>query len=423
MGNYQFMDNWVSWLRESVRRNADVALTANTTFPMNKITEESIEPPEPARKYEEKRVLGSGRNVSDIFHMGYEPMEKAIPMNMQTGELIYFVLGSATMVGTAYDPAVTGAITGGGGTTSIATNVTATLNQYAGKIVQITNGASSGFSYYIVSNTASATATFVLDVAAPSGTPTIEIKKEPYTHTVAEANTLPSLALHFEQGLTSEDIIKDVLGCVVKSLKISVERNGVVKIEPTFIGAKSVTGNDSTKPTNLADEVFTFPDIVTASYVFTYNTGTVLALTEMDSLEITIENELEYLNTMGDEWPNKLVIKGRSYSIKMTGKVQNDTMYTLRYHTKVPSIAAQYGTTGFYATALALTVRIGRSATDYVELVFNKLYVAEYPNKLITAEKGELDIEAELRLAPEGICVVTAKDQYDQRRWEGSAAL
>jgi len=382
--------------------------------------------------------MGAGRNVSDIYDLGFKSMEKSIKFDLCSGIWLYYVLGGITNAGAG----------------------------------------------------------------------------APYTHTIAEANTLPSMALHFQhEESVGKHIYTDLLGVSFKNLKLTMERGGKVTCEATIIGAKSIAGKDvaeTARSTSTPDGhvVFTFAHVDSSAFSFLYdNVGTYISLSEIDTIEINIENELEYLNVFGDEYPNKRQYGKRDYSIKINFRPTSNLWYYLRKWFKVPKVTTQYdnttitasfasaagqvitvtsftdgddaaaadsligkiirvgqntgadtirtnrylritdngaitgggGTitvdgdcsdlvagdgltilTGFYEgdqsshNGIELVLQLTRPGltSDYIKLTFSRLYVKDYPNKLITMEndKKELSVDMELANAPGGTLAVEVKD-------------
>ena len=391
-----------------------------------------LEIPEPLRKKEELNVIGDGPKTADVVEMGYETVEQAITVNAQTGIWLYYVMGGYSCDGTDLSSPITQAAV-----TKVSVLVMGgfsglVVNAHVGRIVRQTSaGATQYWCWTIVSNTATE---LTLNSPIPDDVATedVEILMAPFTHTITEPSTtatqvasnsqvyLPSFIIHFEQSDGTNIEYRDLIGCLVKSLKITLEKGAKVMYEVTVLVPKSMVGlvqtayptyalsGDATRaalsyPT---DEIFGWYDFDLAESYLTYNSVAVFGSTqnwfnELGKLEITISHELEILPIQGDPYPYKVLNGKLDYEVLMTYYPNSNedqdpttfTTYRLLKSLKRMKLAE-------YTTNLAMRVRLQRSATDYVQLTFSSLYVTEFPDKLTTIEEKQVSIDVTMRNAP-----------------------
>jgi len=240
------------------------------------------------------------------------------------------------------------------------------------------------------------------------------------THTITEGDSLPSFVMHIEleHATGAESIRRDLIGCVVNTFTMLIEKEAVAKATSSLIVAKSIAGSDVSKPADLTPEYYQWHQLKNASSTFLYNSTDVISNTangcwdHIDKIEIVIENNLEAIKVMGDEWSKKLLVGKRDYSINMHVWPQVADLYNL-INTKVSD----------YATDLSLTLVFERTAGggDYLQIVFDKLYLKTYPNILQDWEAAKaVGLDIELGLAPGGSCAVTIVDSLGIAYYEGS---
>lgn len=356
--------------------------------------------------------LNTKRNVGKVKNLGYDPGEETLSFEMLTGIWLYYALGSCSSTGTDLSTPFTDTIASGQGTNIITmtTNTAMTPDAHIGRLL---TDSTDGTLYYITDNDAS---TLTLDRAVGSSAngDSVTITEAPYTHTISEANTLPSFTIHYEH--SSKNYAVDILGCVVKSLEIVVEAGSdtPVMINVEINAPKYVDGDNLTAPTsNIDKDYFVRGDVTTLG--LTYNSSSVDSALDSncDVYKFKIENDIELKPTNTDEFPAKLLIGSRKYTISYGMYIRNTTLMDLQ-KLKVPNYSSQYGTTGYYAGALNSTFKLSRggSSSDYIEL--NASYLKLNPNKelerMISWEDKTMYTTIELSAAPTFTLSATAKD-------------
>ena len=232
------------------------------------------------------------------------------------------------------------------------------------------------------------------------------------THTIIEANDLPTFKIHVEQlnSGSGTDIIDDLIGCFATELKIAVTKDGLVTENLSFLVPKSIAGAKFTTTTwssfNFSDKLMNWD----MSELTNFNIDSVDLITTwgnipIESLEITITNELDLLPNLGDPHLDEPKIGKRHYEIKMTIYPKDDDLYNAR--DKHPE---DY--TG------AITITFNRGTNDTIVLTFSDMYVFDYPNKIPNADDKSVGVEVTFRNSPGGTLGVIAEDDKDISHYE-----
>ncbi len=233
-----------------------------------------------------------------------------------------------------------------------------------------------------------------------------------WTHTITESNDLPSFNLHFEQLMpgTGTDLVRELIGCMVTELAISIKKDDLIKQTISFIIPKSVTAAKFTTTTwssfNFATKIMNW-DMTTLS-VFTIDSIdllTVWGTIPIESLDISIKNEIENLPNLGDPYLNEPKIGKREYELKMMIYPKDDDLYNAR--DKHPE---DY--TG------AITILLNRGTNDEIELVFSDMYISDYPNKIPNIDDKDVGVEVTFRNSPGGTLAVTVEDALDETYYD-----
>ena len=234
-----------------------------------------------------------------------------------------------------------------------------------------------------------------------------------WTHTISEANDLPSFNLHFEQLMPclGTDLARELIGCMVSELNLSFKKDSLAKQTINFVVPKSVPQAKFTTTTwssfNMATKTMNW-DMASLT---NFNIDTVDLLTAwgtlpIDSLDINIKNDIENLPNLGDPYLNEPKIGIREYEVKMFIYPKDDDLYNAR--DKHPE---DY--TG------ALTFLINRGTDDTITLTFSDMYVSDYPNKIPNADDKDIGVEVTFRNSPGGTLGVVAVDALDESYYDG----
>ena len=190
----------------------------------------------------------------------------------------------------------------------------------------------------------------------------------PYTHAITEADTLPSFALHVEQELSGDPIRMDILGCLVKSLELIIEKgtDTPVMMNVDIICAKVVSGADIAEPSSLGLEKFTRGNVST--FTLLYNTLAIESdlLNQTDKISIKIINDIDLEAVYNDDYCNKVKIGKRDYEIKILEYIRNSKWRSIS-KLRIPNYLADYGTKGAdYSPAKTDVVLSGGGTTSIV---------------------------------------------------------
>ena len=234
-----------------------------------------------------------------------------------------------------------------------------------------------------------------------------------WTHTISESDDLPSFKIHFQQlnGGSGGNIIRDLIGCFVTELKLSVAKDGLVSQNLSFIVPKSVAGVDFSGITwssfNKSHKLMNWE----MTELDNFNINSVDLITTwgnvpIESLDITITNEIDLLPNLGDAWLDEPKIGKRHYELKLNLYPKDDDLYVARnLHPE------DY--TG------AITIVFNRGTDDSITLTFSDMYVSDYPNKIPSSDDKAVGVEATFRNSPGGTLAVVAVDDLDETYYDG----
>lgn len=242
-----------------------------------------------------------------------------------------------------------------------------------------------------------------------------------------DTDPFPSLGMHVEQAPGADDLKIDLLGVMVRSITITVEKDATASMSVDIICAYSKDVSAvSTKPAKQTDELLKWSDIHLTNSVWTYNATAIMGSTTVDwmehcdSVEITIENDIDISMVLAGEYPDKRMIGTRDTTVKLHVFPQDDKMREIR-NLKTPTDINMYGKTGWLAGDIDLTVELNREQVndvDYIKFVFDKLRFNDYPDSIPSYEEKILGIDIEMKLAPHGSLVITAEDDRNKSYYE-----
>jgi hypothetical protein len=276
-------------------------------------------------------TIGSGtRNADHITERIFPPVDETFDMALQVAKFVYKTLGACVTTGTSTGE--TGTVTSGGGTTTLLLSGGGafTIDEFAGYMLVITSGDNSGNKYQIKSNDADEV---TLDTTTPANIDAdgYRIDGPPFTHTITEATTPPSFALHqeLENDTDANSIRQDLLGCIMNTLEIRVETDGNAEQSVDFLGAKTVPSSDIARPTELDDvELIKWCGAIT--HTLTYNSINELANANPDSVRLEINNNAQLLNVIGDCYPDHPVFGERDYTLTINMYPEKKVLFDLQ---------------------------------------------------------------------------------------------
>jgi hypothetical protein len=235
----------------------------------------------------------------------------------------------------------------------------------------------------------------------------------PNTHAItpSTSQTPPFLAFHVEFESSTYPIRYDLLGCYVTSLELQCEDNGIATytIEGEFL--KSVAGADLAKPTAYTDRVYQFADAMTGGITFTYNSNALNVLQRGFTFRVKNDHYVGGIDSGG--YPSVVVLKKKEFEVDLTVSAlgTNGVAQNLYVTSKLAL--------GDYAGDLLVTIKLQRSATDYIQVSLNKTRLLPFEWSVSTDDQFSSDIT--LVHADGATVAIEAKDTYNNDYYENPA--
>jgi len=326
-------DGRITVTKETSHRTIGSTLDAPaaTVYAIDKELDDEMVLPRTQMERRRASTIGSGtRNADHVTEGIFPPVEDTLDLVLQVAKFIYLFMGGCVTTGTSTGE--TGTVTSGGGTATLLLSGGGafTINEFAGMMLVITSGDNSGNKYHIVSNDADEV---TLDKTTPANIDAdgYRIDGKPFTHTISEAQTPPSFALHqeLENATDANSIRIDLLGCIMDTLGITIEDDADAEQSIGFIGAKSIEGSDLARPTELDDtEILKWCGAIINT--MTYNSVDEFGSANVDSVVIDMENNADQLRSLGDCYANHPKFGERDYTITAHLYPENNVLYKLQ---------------------------------------------------------------------------------------------
>jgi hypothetical protein len=380
----------------------------------------------PVLKREEIFNIGSGRHVSHITELGYEPLDEDIPFFVQTAKGPYASMGACLTVGEDTD--VLGTVVSGEGTFSLALGETLVEDKHIGHYVEITSGPKTGWKFHIKDHDTSGNVD--TDIRVPDSPPgeingqTFKIVGGPFKHYIRRGRTLPSFGGHFEvpNENSTQTVILDALGMIMKKNEITFEKDGDGKQAIGITIPKAVEGVAIPNlPQDLPDCNF-FKWGHHSILEVEYDSQFPIVANRCDQVVHLIENEASVDPTQGDFWATYKNIKTVMYNLKLHYFPGGDTarlLYDLR-NTRIKD----------YVTPLVARLEVrdpdyaqrdDLSYWDrYIKWVYTSCYLSEHPFGIPSKDDFVMGVDAEFRLLPEGELEIESQDEFGVAHYEGS---
>ena len=144
---------------------------------------------------------------------------------------------------------------------------------------------------------------------------------DPYTHTITEADVLPSLVLQAAKSFSAAGVKNTVVGVKIDSLRVQAEKNSLLKWNAEWIG-KSNTRAATTASQTLDDIVPPAPSQI-AVYTGADAANPTTELAGVYSWEFNIANNLEPVDPMNSVVITDLVEGDRRYTGRITLPASN----------------------------------------------------------------------------------------------------
>jgi len=190
----------------------------------------------------------------------------------------------------------------------------------------------------------------------------------PYTRVYEENNTIPSLSIANAINLDT-DSMHNILGAKINSMSLdcNVGETIKVKLDGSFQKLTKTTTLATTVSGDTED-----PFVFSGASVQLGST----ALVDVQSMNITVGNNLETLFGLGSRFATKGVEKAREYSFTINEAYEDDTSL----HDKYLGSATTPATTPANTTKLVATFTNGLTGTNtrYLTVTFNTLQLPTY---------------------------------------------
>ena len=235
------------------------------------------------------------------------------------------------------------------------------------------------------------------------------------TKTITESGTLPNVGFHDEKEESGLEIREDFVGVTQLEYTWECEEGGKIEEERNYLVAKNLAGSDLARPRGPDGTAWgvTHPyskyknnfNWGDITFTFVYGDGVGCTIT---SISIVVILEVDYKRNDGDEYSNERYVKVRDYIITMTVRPTNKDLYTIqKLHYKS------------YTNDLTLTVKAkrGDDAADYIEWVFTKLRLLPIEYMVPAAEQYWDEYDIEMHAAPGNTTTVNISDHLSQRHY------
>jgi len=377
-------------------------------------------------KVEKKYTVGGGRKYNYHDELGFDAVDQTVPFRFQTARWAFLAWGQCETTGVSHSPAITGNVVSGQGTAVLNLGITMVVDAHIGEYIEVTHvgTGTTVMKFLIIDNDAS---TVTLDINTPTNIngDAFEIFTGPYIKEITEIDSvcqMPTSCLRIREPNVcdeDQDIIVDLLGILVKSWQLTLEKGGAGTQEIGVNGAKSIDeGLSKYDPAipEFALDNFRWGDIVD-TFVLTYDGENIIEAGMADIFRILLENDVENEPTLGDFYPNYPKVGTLDYTITVNYYPKSLVFFNL-----INKPLSQY------ASPIAGVMRIEKNADRYFQLTMNSLRLGAHPEEIPSKEDKVMNVECELWMMPrdnpqgfdEGSVAIEAKDDLGLGYFEGS---
>jgi len=227
-----------------------------------------------------------------------------------------------------------------------------------------------------------------------------------YAHRIIEAKTyaLQSFTLHVEQRNTTgaQNIIYDLFGCVVDTFEISTNKDdGTVKCSVGIKATGFAAGTAQTAPpSELTAEPFVWSNLdnsnTTATYVLLDENSTERAPDSIESISLNISNNVEFAPAIGDPIGSFAISKKREIELKITGFIQDKTLYDY-WRGTFDNVNKRMNSA---TTKLSALIRLIKTAgTDLITIYIANLYIQDHSCHIQTIDEAIKGVDLVFRAA------------------------
>lgn len=454
MGFYDQKDQTISMANESAFRTTgsgkDTAIAAGVATYGLPILVTNADIPIPIRVREEIHGVGSGKYPSKIINKTNEPINFTLEGPMLLGTFLSYAVGQS-YTSTAAQPEITrvdciadvagslnnkyfviydgatdygvwldvdngGSDPTGAGITGIEVDISA--NDTAATIAAAINTTVGGHAEFTTTYTATQdhieiypTGGVVAEIDAydvdtdfrvfviEQGTPATTL-----AHRFLENADyqMDSFTVHVEQRLSGQDILYDMIGCVVDTLDIEFNKDaGTVNCSVGIKAAGYVAGTaQTTPPAELAVEPFVWGDLdnstKTSWYRLLDEQGTERAPTSIESIKLTINNNVEFVPGIGDPIGAYAKSGKREILLNIVGFIENKTLYDY-WRGTFDNANERMNSASSKMSGL---IRLERTAiTDVLTIFLHNIYLAEHDCHIQSIDESIKAVDMTLRAA------------------------
>lgn len=213
---------------------------------------------------------------------------------------------------------------------------------------------------------------------------------------------LDSFTLHVEQRASGQNILFDVIGCVVDNIELIFEKDeGFVNCKVGIKAAGYVPGVAQTSPpSELAIEPFVWNNLdnstSTSQYIFLSENNTERAPSAIERITLTVNNNVEMKPFIGDDTCDLAVSTKREIELNVVGFIENKNLWD--YWRGVFNNANEYMDSA--STKLSALLRLNRTAgTDVLTVFINNLYLNEHDSHIQSIDESIKAVDMTLRCA------------------------
>lgn len=210
----------------------------------------------------------------------------------------------------------------------------------------------------------------------------------PYTHTYAESNTIFPFSIANASENGTNDYVSALIGCKVSSCNISAAVDEVAKVKLDVLYR-----TETMATTGIGSAVVPTEDPLTFAHGVITVAGTTVGYVQ--SIDLTINNNVEMVWGLGSRYSTASVAKTRTYDIKMSVAFSDVTLLLEKFYGKAAPVAAtNLATLNPAGVALVLTFDNGLTLANKRSIVFTfaNFYINEHSLPLDVNELTKEDV-------------------------------
>lgn len=240
-----------------------------------------------------------------------------------------------------------------------------------------------------------------------------------YTFGQPTNHQIQTFTLHCEQrnAVSGDNYVWDMLGSFISEYEIAMAyADNTIKEVANITTAKSVAGNAATyPPAEFSQDIMDWAHMDESTTEVAYNSANILPMAsdvgETDKISFKIINKILNLPTIGDANVNMAVLGVQEFEITFHAWIMNDDLYNLWKE------LYSNATNGFANGQITFTLKIMRSATDYVTLTLTGLFVEDFTCHYQSIEEVIKGVDIVLKDASNFSLTGSAKSSISQEHF------